>query len=152
MKLMMRLLIVLVAVAFVACNSKKEDAVAAEGTEVAEADQKEWKEMDDFHMVMAETFHPYKDSSNLEPAKSKAAELQASAEKWAGSTLPKKVDNDGMKGKLEELKNECASLTQMVTGGDDKAIGEQLTKVHDMFHAIQEEWYGGHGEGHKHEH
>jgi hypothetical protein len=127
------------------CASKKDDSA-----ETGDADQKEWKEMDEFHMVMAETFHPYKDSANLEPVKSQAGELVSSAEKWAASTLPEKVNNDEMKGKLEELKNESAVLVQTVSSGDDKAIGDQLTKVHDLFHVIQEEWYGGGEHGHEH--
>jgi hypothetical protein len=127
------------------CASKKEEA-----GEATAAGEKEWKEMDEFHMVMAEAFHPYKDSANLEPAKLKAGELVSSAEKWAGATLPEKVDNDEMKGKLEELKNESASFVQTVSAGDDKAIGDQLTKLHDLFHTIQEEWYGGDDHGHEH--
>lgn len=107
--------------------------------------------MDDFHMVMAETFHPYKDSANLEPAKTRAAELFASAEKWADSSIPEKVNNDEMKEKLETLKTESSILVKKVSEGDDKAIADQLTTVHDLFHTIQEEWYGG-GEGHKHPH
>ena len=139
------LLLISIAVAAVACATKKEED-HAEG----EADQKEWKEMDDFHMVMAETLHPYKDSANLEPVKSRAGELVSSAETWANSTLPKKVDNDEMKSRLQSLKTETSALVQTITSGDDKAIAEQLTKVHDLFHEIQEAWYGGEKEGHEH--
>src|SRR5687767_3170399 len=92
---------VFMAVIAVACGTKKEEANNA-----VASDQKEWKEMDDFHMIMAETFHPYKDSANLEPAKTRASELVASAEKWASASLPEKVNTDEMKGKLEQLKNE----------------------------------------------
>jgi hypothetical protein len=117
----------------------------------SKTEQKEWKEMDDFHMVMAETFHPYKDSANLEPAKSQASQLAASAEKWAASTLPEKVNTDEMKNKLGELKSETAAFVATVAGTDEKAIGDQLTKIHDLFHSIQEDWYGGH-EGHGEHH
>lgn len=125
----------------VACASKMDKASASE--------EKNWKEMDDFHMVMAETFHPYKDSANLEPAKSRAEELVASAEKWASSPIPEKVNNSEMKDKLETLKKESSILVSKVSEADDKAIAAQLTKVHDLFHTIQEEWYGG-GEAHEH--
>jgi hypothetical protein len=127
-----------------ACASKKEEAHDEGNT----SESKEWKEMDEFHMIMAETFHPYKDSANLEPAKMQARELSTAAEKWASSTLPDKVNNDDMKAKLEELKNGTSALVQSVGTGDDKAIGEQLTKVHDLFHGIQEDWYGGTHEHH----
>ncbi len=132
----------------IACATKKEDAQEATAEE---AEQKDWKSMDDYHMVMAEAFHPFKDSANLEPAKRMAGELLTSAEAWAAASLPKKVDNDEMKGKLEELKNESSAFVQTVAAGEDKAIGDQLTKLHDLFHGIQEAWYGGHGEEeHKH--
>ena len=123
------------------CGSKSShhDKAASDGS---------WKEMDDFHMVMAETFHPYKDSSDLQPVKSKAAELVASADKWANSPIPEKVDNDLMKEQLQMLKSETEILADIVQKGDDQAIGDQLTKVHNLFHKIQEGWYGN--EEHEH--
>jgi hypothetical protein len=147
----LRILTLAVAVILVAaCSSKKEDS---QGETSEASDSKEWKEMDDFHMVMAETFHPYKDSANLEPVKSKASELVAAADSWIAAPLPKKMDNDEVKGKLETLKQESQALVQTISAGDDKAIGDQLTKVHDLFHEIQEAWYGdGDGDGHEHQH
>jgi hypothetical protein len=140
--------LVLSVVVIAACSSKKEDS---HGEHTEASDSKEWKEMDDFHMVMAETFHPYKDSANLEPVKTQAGELVAAADKWVAAPLPKKMDNEGVKGKLENLKKESQALVQTVSAGDDKAIGDQLTKVHDLFHEIQEAWYGD-GEGHSNQH
>ena len=140
------IIISMIAFFAVACGTKKEEA-----HDEASSDQKEWKEMDEFHMIMAETFHPYKDSANLEPVKSRAKELASAAEKWASATLPEKVNNDEMKGKLEELKNETNSLAQTVGTSEDKTIGDQLTKVHDLFHAIQEDWYNA-GSEHEHHH
>ncbi|HEY0655693.1 MAG TPA: hypothetical protein VGD65_21310 [Chryseosolibacter sp.] len=146
-KLVRALLAVTIATFVFACGAKKEEGHDHEH-EAAAGDEKEWKQMDDFHMIMAETFHPFKDSANLEPVKSRAGELASSAESWSNSELPEKVDTDEMKSKLESLKSETATLASSVSGGDDKVIGEQLTKVHDIFHEIQEVWYGGE----KHEH
>lgn len=147
-KRLVRTILAFSLIAFVfACGAKKEEDHGHEH-ETAAGDEKEWKQMDEFHMVMAETFHPFKDSANLEPVKARANELASSADSWAASELPEKVDNDDMKGKLENLKSETASLVSTVSNGDDKAIGDQLTKVHDLFHEIQEVWYGGG----KHEH
>jgi hypothetical protein len=127
----------------VACSGKKDDEHANH-----EAGKKEeWKEMDEFHMVMAETFHPFKDSANLEPVKSKARELYAAADKWASVPLPEKVDNEEVKTKLQKLKSDAEALTETVKTGDDKKIGEDLTRLHDEFHELQEAWYGE--EGHK---
>jgi hypothetical protein len=124
----------------VACSGKKESAAVAND---------EWPEMDEFHMVMAESFHPYKDSANLEPAKANAAEMARVAEKWAGAALPEKVDNDETKASLAQLKTDAAAFTQIVQSGDTTKIGESLTSLHDLFHKLQESWYGE-GKGHKH--
>lgn len=135
------LVLLLLALSILGCAAKKEESSAE-----AE-DQKVWQEMDDYHMLMAETFHPYKDSANLEPAKAKANELSKAADKWVNSDLPEKVNNDEMKDKLAKLKEESVSLVEKVNAGNDTEIGEQLNKVHDLFHEIQEHWYGG-GEHH----
>lgn len=129
----------------VAC-SKKTNEKEGDSQEIA---GEEWEEMDDFHMVMAEAFHPYKDSSNLEPAKANADSLVASANRWSDATLPEKFrEDDEIKFKLNQLKADASSFAEVVKTGDDKAIGESLTKLHDLFHEIQESWYGHHEEQH----
>lgn len=123
-----------------ACSTKKEDQGSDDHHhEVARED---WKEMDDFHMIMAEAFHPYKDSSNLEPAKQNAPSLVAAAEKWSQAPLPEKFEEDDeIKFKLNQLKVDASTFAEIVQTGDDKAVGESLTKLHDLFHALQESWY-----------
>lgn len=111
----------------------------------------EWKEMDEFHMVMAESFHPYKDSSNLEPAIKNSEAMIAAAERWANAPLPEQVDNDETKAKLKELTDATADFADIVNNGDPQKIGESLTAMHDLFHELQETWYGaaaGHDEHH----
>jgi len=129
----------LVSVIVCACASKKTDA-NDEG-HPATLDANVWKEMDEFHIIMAEAFHPYKDSSNLEPAKKGASGLLRAANAWAAAPLPDKVNNDQVKSKLQQLKSEATTLAESVQSADDNVIAEQLTKLHDTFHAIQEEWY-----------
>jgi hypothetical protein len=119
-----------------ACASKKDEADHAAGDESA------WKEMDDFHAIMAETFHPYKDSANLEPVKLRASELLSAADHWADSPLPEKVDNERVKAKLRQLKSEAATLVESTRSADDNVVADHLTKLHDTFHEIQEAWYG----------
>lgn len=146
---LLQAVLMLTVMAFIACGGKQDSPVHDQV-----ADSEEWKGMDEFHMVMAETFHPYKDSANLAPAKEKAGELATAAENWANKNLPEKVDNDEMKEKLKNLQTETVALKDMVASGRDEEIGSQLTKVHDMFHEIQEAWYGGgdHEHNHGHEH
>ncbi len=133
-----RLLTAVAAFLMISCASKNtndtdQKAVASDGV---------WKEMDDFHMIMAETFHPYKDSSNLEPAKSRADELLKAANEWASAPLPERVDNEEMRSQLEQLRSEAATLAESVRSSDDNVVASHLTELHDTFHVIQEAWYG----------
>jgi hypothetical protein len=137
-------LLVSTLIVILSCSTKNENSNDQSSHESA---QGEWKEMDDFHMVMAESFHPYKDSSNLEPAKANASALASSAEKWASAPLPPKFEGDDeIEFKLKQLQKDAVSFSEIVDSGDDKAIGESLTKLHDLFHELQESWYGGHSE------
>jgi hypothetical protein len=87
--------------------------------------------MDDFHMVMAESFHPFKDSSNLEPAIKNATELAAAADRWANAELPDKVDNDDTKTKLQQLKTNADDFVGIANAADQQEIGSALTALHD---------------------
>ena len=129
-------------IVFSACTSKKD------GANEASADG-EWKPMDDFHMIMAESFHPFRDSADLGPAIANAESMAAAAEKWLNSPIPEKVNNDEVKAKLEELNDQAVSFVTISKAGDQNAIGESLTNMHDLFHSLQEEWYGDHEEGHE---
>lgn len=129
--------------AVLACSGKKETEHNEEA--VHEETVGSWEEMDEFHMIMAESYHPYKDSSNLEPAKQNAHDLVLSAEKWNSASLPEKFkEDDEMKYKLNQLKSDALAFEEVVKTGDDKAIGDSLTKLHDLFHQLKEAWYGGH--------
>lgn len=106
------------------------------------SDDTEWKEMEEFHTVMADVYHPLKDSNNLEPIKKDAGNLSAAASKWADAKVPEKVDNDETKKLLTQLKDGTQELAQAVKSGDsDEIIAAKLTILHDTFHSIMESWY-----------
>jgi hypothetical protein len=134
MKINIRTISVLLFVALLAACSKKQGA-----SENISSD--EWPEMDAFHMVMAEAYHPYKDSANVGPVRQLAEELATEAARWQAAPLPEKVNNDEVKSQLEKLKNDTRSLTDRINAGAaDKEIGEALTALHDLFHGITEAW------------
>jgi len=113
--------------------------------ETASEEMEEWKELDSFHMLMAEVFHPLKDSGNVQPAMEKMEELAAEAEKWAAAPLPSKVDNEEMKAKLEKLKTDTRALANEIQdGAPEDQVGTTLYAIHDLFHEIQESWFEDH--------
>src|SRR5689334_16555137 len=99
------------------CSGKKEEATHEHAHD---ASPHAWKEMDDFHMVMAEAFHPYKDSSNLEPAKTSVTILAEAAATWAASPVPEKADAEKIKPKLDQLSKDAVAFSETVKGGDDR--------------------------------
>ena len=134
-------LLSLILLAAMACSKK-----ATEET----ADAEEWPEMDSFHMVMAEAFHPFKDSTNLEPAKKLAEEMAVEAAKWQAAPIPEKVNNDNVKALLEKLKTDTRTFADGASADmTDEDLGKKLTSLHDEFHSIMEAWHGGE---HKMEH
>lgn len=105
---------------------------------------KEWRELDSFHLIMADAFHPYKDSSNLAPAKSLAKAMAEEANKWESSTLPEKVDTKEMKARLHKLNADSQSFLELTSSSaTDSVLGQSLTDLHHLFHEIQEDWYKG---------
>ena len=141
-------LIVLMAGSF-SCGQKTADTTEYVVEEEVIDESDEWPELDEFHMIMAESFHPYKDSMNIDPAKANAAEMANVADRWAGASLPSKVNNDEVKVMLAELKFEANAFAILVGSGSDEEIGTSLKKLHDTFHKIQEYWYGGGESGHE---
>jgi hypothetical protein len=136
-------------VVLAACSKKEEQAVA----EVATEEVNDWAEMDSFHMIMAEAFHPFKDSANLEPVKTLAEEMAAEADKWAAAALPSKVDTEDVKSLLAKLKTDTRALADKVkAGAGNDELGADLTALHDNFHGIMEAWHKGKGEKHEHQH
>lgn len=121
-----------------------------------ESDDVEWKEMDEFHTIMADVYHPLKDSNNLAPIKQKHAELASAADKWAKSKLPGKVDNSQTEEALSQLSEGCKDLSRMIKeGASDEAIASMLTGLHEHFHTLMESYYKAddeHGSEEHHEH
>jgi len=145
MKVELKYLFVLAAWAFavVACTTK-----TSEHETTSSQDQDEWPEMESFHMVMAEAYHPFKDSANLEPIKSLAENLAKESAAWAGAKLPPAMDNEQVKAKLEKLKVDCRALADQVkAGASNEQIGSSLMALHENFHGIMEAWHHGKEKG-----
>jgi cytochrome c556 len=110
-----------------------------------------WKGMDEFHFVMAESFHPFKDSSNLEPAKKLANEMDSVAGVWLAAARPEKVNTDAIKERMEKLKADTKLFAAAVKVEADSTLAKSLDDLHNQFHVLQEAWYSEHAEHEKHD-
>ncbi len=104
----------------------------------AQAQMGEWKEMDDFHGVMAATFHPAEEG-DLKPVMTKSGELVQKAQTWKKSAVPAKFDKPEIKKSLALLAKESKALDKMVKKGKSEAeLKQAIFALHDRFHEIME--------------
>ncbi|MFM9944658.1 MAG: hypothetical protein ACKVQB_05440 [Bacteroidia bacterium] len=96
----------------------------------------EWKEKDDFHKVMAQTFHPMEEG-NYNPIKERSQEMYDKAVAWQKSAVPTGVNKKKAKKILKKLVAETAELNKEIKeGATDATIKEELTELHDLFHDL----------------
>lgn len=97
-----------------------------------------WKEMDEFHTVMAATFHP-SEEGKLEPIKARSQELVDKAVSWQKSTAPKGYNKAAVKKPLKELVSRSKELNSLIKNkASDDVIKEKISSLHDVFHQIVE--------------
>ena len=97
-----------------------------------------WTEMDDFHGIMAATFHPAEEG-NLQPIKTRSAELANKAKAWQKSTAPAGYDKAAVTATLQKLVKGAKELDKLVkSNATDKVLTDKLSALHDVFHEIME--------------
>lgn len=113
-------------------------AICMIATVCAYAQNKNWKEMHDFHSVMSVTFHPAEDN-NLQPVKDSAAALLIKAKAWQNAKVPAGYNATITKPILKRLVAECAAIeTAVKLKKPDSDLKEMITKAHETFHEIME--------------
>lgn len=101
--------------------------------------QVEWKELDDFHGVMSQTFHPAEEG-NLKPIKERAGEMALKAKALKQSAVPASLQTPELKKLIVLLAKESAALSKLVAkNAADADILKSLTALHDRFHQVAEE-------------
>jgi superoxide dismutase len=95
-----------------------------------------WPELKAFHQVMSQTFHPMEEG-NLQPIKTRSAEMMQKAEALAASTPPAEFNKPEVPKAVKKLKADSKKLNDLVTKkASDEAIKKSLTSLHDTFHQI----------------
>ena len=108
-------------------------STTAQGQEKAK-----WKEMEDFHTVMAATFHP-SEERKLDPIKKKSQEMVDKAVAWQQSTPPTGYDKNAVKSSLKKLVSGAKEINKLVkNNATDNVLKEKLSALHDVFHEIME--------------
>jgi ferritin-like metal-binding protein YciE len=93
--------------------------------------------LDDFHWVLAFTYHPMIDDSNYTPIRERSTRLLEAAEK-----VETELDNSdvahGLEKSVEQLTEQCKALDEVVkkNAGND-VIRTRLTSIHNLFHELE---------------
>jgi hypothetical protein len=97
-----------------------------------------WPEMEAFHKVMSQTFHPAEEGK-LEPIRTRSGEMLEKAIAWQKSTAPEGYANKAVKKSLKELVKGAKELNKMIRdNASDATVTARLTSLHDVFHEIMD--------------
>jgi len=95
-----------------------------------------WPEMNVFHEVISETFHPTEEN-NLEPLKTRSEELMKKAENLLNSNIPEEYRTKAILSALEILQIKSETLHKLVLSkASDAELKQSIIDVHDTFHEI----------------
>lgn len=97
----------------------------------------EWKEKDNFHGIMSETFHPAEDG-DFNPIRTRCGEMVEKALAWQKSAIPAEFANvAGIQENLSKLVAGSEALnTKIKANCTDAEIITDLTALHDIFHSV----------------
>ncbi|MBB3841447.1 putative intracellular protease/amidase [Runella defluvii] len=113
-------------------KSKKEELA------LEKKKQESWPELDDYHAVMAQTFHPAEEG-NLKPLYANAEQLAAKASILKKSVVPAKYQKPGVKESVEALEKESVALAKMVKKKkSEDELKKAIFALHDRFHEVME--------------
>lgn len=116
--------------------SEYASSATAAPTTRAEDKGDKWAELESFHEVMSQTFHPAEEG-NLKPIRSRAGEMAERAQKWLDSKAPLIYDVPAINAILVKLNAESKALAELVSNnGSDEEVKKSITALHDRFHEI----------------
>lgn len=96
-----------------------------------------WKELDAYHMVMMQVWHPAKEKGDMAPIRAKAGALAASADVVAAAAIPGACDTPANRGDVAKVQAESRALAALVaSNASDTAVLAALRALHDRFETV----------------
>jgi len=97
----------------------------------------QWPALDDFHEVMADTYHA-SEEGDLAPLRARSAEMAEKARLLAQADIPADFDAPEIAAAARQLKKDSKKLHKQVAKGkaEDAELIAELASLHDVFHRI----------------
>jgi hypothetical protein len=95
-----------------------------------------WKELDAYHMVMMQVWHPAKEKSDLAPIRARAATLADAADVWAAAPIPSACDTPANRANIARVRTESRTLVALASNGTDADVKAALAALHDRFELV----------------
>ncbi len=127
-------------------NKKADKAtrMAPATAAVADHDKKaDWPQLNAFHKVMAQTYHPA-EKGDLNPIRKRSGELMEAMKNLIGNPFPDAYRTSDMKVAVANLEDRVTGVYKMVEAkAGDEELMKGLTEAHDAFHKIAGMCQGG---------
>ncbi len=95
-----------------------------------------WPELDSFHKVMQETYHP-SEEGNLDPIKERIDEMVEKAHSLKNKPAPAEFNTPEIMAAEENLYKGSLELQKLIEKeSDDEVVTASLESLHDVFHTI----------------
>ena len=97
----------------------------------------DWKEKNDFHKVMSQTFHPAEEG-NFAPIRSRINEMLDKSEAFKNSEIPAEFSHQKeIKNNLKKLVKQTKSFKKKINkGASDADLKADFIALHDTFHQV----------------
>ena len=98
-----------------------------------------WKELDAFHALMMQTWHPASATNDLAPARAKAGAMADAARAWAAATVPAACDKPDVRATIARLATDSRTLADLAARPEttDAALKLALKALHDRFEVVE---------------
>ena len=97
-----------------------------------------WKELDAYHKLMMDTWHPAKGTNDLKPLRAKAKDLSATAKSLAKSTPPGACNRAELVEAARLLAPASDAVAQQVlSGASDATLKSALHDLHEKFEVLE---------------
>ena len=105
---------------------------------VSKAQKPKWSQLEDYHAVLAKTFHPAEEG-NYKPILENAGELAKLSTTLKKSKIPANYQKPGVKESIKTLEKESKGLAKLVVKkASEQDLKNAIFALHDRFHEVME--------------